>query len=450
MTEQLDPKVVEQITKEIKSFGDDIKGLKESMHSEIADVRKVAEEAKGLPEDIVLKDQLDKFAESITTKQDAMDKAVKAATEQADKIETILKRSPVGENSNKDETKQAIDFNRTMGVLQGAVTTMRPLNVEGVDVDEYGLYTKAFDRYLSIGDRALGQDEMKALSVASDPDGGYLVPTAMSQRIVEKVFETSQIRDLATVETIGTSELDVPADEDEAAAGWVGEQATRAETATPTRGMRKIIVHELHASPRATQKLLDDASQDQESWLSRKVGGKFARLENTAFVNGNGVNKPRGMLTYAAGTGASQINQINSGSATLLTADGIKGLPMELKEPYQNNAWWLMKRSSLKAVLLFKDSNNQYLWRPGLEQKGPSSLGGYSVRMADDMPAVGAGALSIIFGDIRQAYTIVDRIGVRVLRDPFTAKPFVVFYTTKRVGGDVVNFEAIVIQKVAA
>ncbi len=313
------------------------------------------------------------------------------------------------------------------------------------------VYTKEFRQFVLSGNIGrLEELSTKALAVGSDPDGGYWVTPEVSGRIVEKLFESSPMRELATVETTTSSSWEYLPDTDEPGSGWVGETQARPETTSPEIKKGEIVVHELYAEPRATQKILDDAGVNVEAWLGRKVGGKFGRDEATAFVSGNGVGLPRGILTYPAGTAWAQIEQVNSGSASTLTGDGLIDLETALKAPYRARAVWLMNRTTQAVVRKFKDGQNQYLWQPGLAQGVPPTLLGYPVRLADDMPVVAADALAVAFGDFREAYTIVDRLGIRILRDAFTAKPFVKFYTTKRVGGDVVNFEAIKIQKVAA
>lgn len=313
------------------------------------------------------------------------------------------------------------------------------------------LYTKQLVSYLRKGnDSGLIDLHAKALSVSSDPDGGYTVTPATNGRIVEKVFESSPIRQLATVETITSSSYELMVDDDEFGAGWVGENSARAETSTAKLRKVEIPVHELYAMPKASQKLLDDSGVNIEQWLGRRVGDKFGRMEATAFVSGDGVASPRGILTYAAGTAWGQIEQVNSGAAAALTADGLIDLAGAIKEPYQNGAVYLMKRASVVAAMKLKNSQNDYIWKPSLREGQPQSLNGYPVMFADDIPAVGAGNLAVIFGNFREGYTIVDRIGIRVLRDPYSAKPHVMFYTTKRVGGAVVNFDALKIQKISA
>lgn len=295
-----------------------------------------------------------------------------------------------------------------------------------------------------------GHGERKALSVGSDREGGYAVPAQLSATIIKTIRESSPIRSLAAVETIATDSLELLVDKDEAGVGWVSETGTRAETTAPELAKIIIPVHEMYAEPRATQKLIDDASIDIEAWLAEKAAERFARLEATAFVNGNGVGQPRGFLTYAAGTAWGQVEQVNSGSAGAVTADGLINLQGALIAEYGANATWVMNRLVLRDVRKLKDSQNQYLWQPGLGENTPESLLGRPIVKATDMPVAAANSLSVAFGDFRRAYQVVDRTGIRVLRDPFTAKPYVKFYTTKRVGGDVVNFDAIKIQKLAA
>lgn len=324
----------------------------------------------------------------------------------------------------------------------------------GTDVHEFGAkdldaYKAAFDRYMRKDDRALTPEETKALSVGSDPDGGYTVNPDLSGRIVMKVFETSPMRAYASIQTISTDALEGLFDLEEAASGWVAETDARAETATPQLGKWRIPVHELYAKPKATQKLLDDAEINMEAWLASKVSEKFARDEAAAFVNGNGVGKPRGLLTYADGTTLpGTIEQFDTGANGAFAsapggADVLLSALYGLKQQYRANAAWAMNRATTGLVRRLKDSNGEFVWSPGIAAGQPATLLGYPVAAFEDMPDPATGSLSIAVGDLREAYQIVDRIGIRTLRDPYSAKPYVEFYTTKRVGGDVVNFEAV-------
>jgi len=319
---------------------------------------------------------------------------------------------------------------------------------EGAADEKKAAYKKALNSYLRKGVEMPA--EVKAMTVDSDEDGGFFVTPEMSSEIVTKVFESSPIRQLASVQTIGSDSLEIIEDLDEAGSGWVGEVQARPETDTPQ--IKKIIipVHELYAQPKASQKFLDDASVNVEAWLAGKVAEKFARDEATAFVGGDGVARPKGLLSYANGTGFNQVEQIETAGSGVVAADDLIEIDNALKGAYRNGAVWLMKRQSIKVIRKLKDTQNNYLWQPGLNGGTQSVLLGSPIFEADDMPAVAAGNLSMIFGNIRQAYQVVDRIGIRTLRDPYSAKPFVLFYTTKRVGGGVKNFEAFKILKVKA
>ncbi len=329
----------------------------------------------------------------------------------------------------------------------------RPVFETGKPVESFddGERNQIVNKYLRHGENALTADEVKQLSVDSDPQGGYWVTGQMSRQVITKVTETSPMRSLATVETISSDALEIPEDIGEAAVGWTAETGVRSETASPTIGVRRVPVHEIYAMPKATQQLLDDARVNVEEWLSGKIAAKMSTTENTSFINGDGVDKPRGLLTYPAGsTNPGEIEQIHSGSAGALTADGLRSLFYALKTPYIRNARWIMGRSTIESISKLKDGGGDYLWSPGLKEGEPQMLLGHPIDRMEDMPSVVANALPVAFGDWKQAYTIVDRAGVRVLRDPYSSKPFVLFYTTKRVGGDVTNFEAVVIQKVSA
>jgi HK97 family phage major capsid protein len=264
-----------------------------------------------------------------------------------------------------------------------------------------------------------------------------------------KVFETSPMRAYASVQVISTDALEGLFDLNEASSGWVGETDTRSETNTPQLGKWRIPTHELYAKPTATQKLLDDAEINMEAWLAGKVAEKFARDEATAFVTGSGIGRPRGFLTYASGTTLpGTIERFDTGVNGAFAAapnggDVLINALYGLKAQYRANATWFMNRATTTLVRKLKDQDGAYLWSPGIAAGQPATLLGYPVAAFEDMPSPATDSLSIAVGDMREAYQIVDRIGIRTLRDPFSSKPYVEFYTTKRVGGDVVNFEAI-------
>ena len=392
--------------------------------------------------DPLTESKVNRLNAEITRAIDAAD----AAKRRIDMVETAVSRQ--GRLPAGDEWKEAEVF---------ALERKGALGTE-LGIDAYRTYKSAFRNYVRKNNAGSAVDEVKALSVGSDPDGGFTVTPDMSGRIAQLVRETSPMRQIANVVTIGTDALEGIHDLHEATSGWVGETEARAETGTPKLGEYRIPVHEQYAEPRATQKLLDDALFNVEDWLAGKIAERMARMENEAFVNGNGVKKPRGFLTYAAGTptaGAfSTIEQINAGGAGAFAAvnpgDRLINLVFALKSAYRENAAFMMKRSTLAEVRKLKDENDNYLWQPDFQLKQGGTLLGFDVVEAEDMPSIAANSLSIAFGDFKAGYQIVDRQGVRILRDSFTAKPYVKFYTTKRVGGDVVNFEAIKLMKFAS
>lgn len=350
-------------------------------------------------------------------------------------------------NDALDHYKSRLDRIETVNARPGR--EMKSLGYNGDDQSEY---KSAFNMYLRKGmDSGLEQIQTKALSVSSDANGGFLVPNQMADLIVSIVNESSPMRALATVETISSDSLDVIEDVTDMDAAWGDETTVRsAETTSSTLGRNTIDTFELYAQPQATQKLVDDASINIEEWVARKVADKMARLEATAFISGNGATQPKGILTYTAGTAFGQIQQINSGTSAVVTSDSLINLYYSLKDDYARNATFFMHRNTVQAVRLLKEATtNQYLWQPGLAAGTPDSLMGVPVAVAADMPVPAAASLSIAVADFKRAYLIVDRIGIRTLRDPFTSKPFVKFYTTKRVGGEVVNTDAIKILRLA-
>jgi HK97 family phage major capsid protein len=316
----------------------------------------------------------------------------------------------------------------------------------------------AFDAYIRGGEAAgLRQLELKAMSVGSNPDGGYLVTPELETEIGRRLANISPIRGLASVRTISSSVYKKPFMTTGPAAGWVGETDPRTQTASPVLDALSFPAMELYAQPAATSTLLEDTNVDLDQWLAGEVDQVFAEQEGLAFITGDGTNKPKGFLAYGTVANASwawgSIGYIATGAAGAFAAsnpsDVLVDLIYALRAGYRQNATFVMNRKTQSAVRKFKDSTGNYLWQPPAVPGGKSSLMGFSLADAEDMPDVAAGSLSIAFGDFRRGYLIVDRHGVRVLRDPYMAKPYVLFYTTKRVGGGVQDFDAIKLLKFA-
>lgn len=432
--DELDLSAVTQAVAEVKSGFEAFK--------EAADLREKELLKKG-DIDPLLEEKLAKINADLNEKQEIIDKLYASTRRKSITLDGV----PVSE---EELDRKAAQWAKIAAKRSGS-------QIGNFGHEEMLNYKQAFLSYIRKDDRVLSADEQKALSVGSDPDGGYVVDPDTSGRMVRKIFETSPIRQYASVQVISTDALEGLFDLDEAGYGWVGETGARTETSTPQLKQWRIPVHEMFAEPRATQKLLDDAAIDMESWLAGKVAEKFARAENEAFVNGSGVDQPRGFLTYPGGTtNPGQIVRKTTGvngdfAADPNGADKLIDVIHALKAPYRANAAWAMNRLTLGGVRLLKDSDGRMLWQPSIAAGQPSTLFGYPVASFEDMPDyTTTDALAIAFADWAEAYQIVDRMGVRVLRDPYTSKPYVKLYTTKRVGGDVANFEAIALLEFTA
>ncbi len=355
-------------------------------------------------------------------------------------------------NRALDEHKRALD--------ELTLAAARPaLGAERKSQPQLRERKAAFDRYVRKGD-AGGLDalELKALSAGSNPDGGYTVPLEIETTIDRVLAKASPIRSIATVRAIGANVYRKPITTAGAATGWVGETDTVAQTGTPNLAAIDFPAMELYAMPAATQTLLDDSQVDIEQWLADEVQIVFAEQEGAAFVGGDGSNKPTGFLHYTAVADASwswgNLGYIASGAdgafASSNPADKLLDLAYAPKQGYRANGRWVMNRKTESAVRKFKDTTGNYIWQPAASADQPATLFGYPVTEVEDMPDIASNSLSIAFGDFARGYLVVDRVGIRVLRDPYSAKPYVLFYTTKRVGGGVQNFEAIKLMKFAA
>jgi HK97 family phage major capsid protein len=394
---------------EIKSAMRDFLSAFENF-KEANDARLAAIEKKR--DDVVLTEKVDRISRALTEQKAAVDRLTLAG-----------KRPAQGETHRAEERKAAIG------------------------------------RYMRQGDpAALIALATKSLNATNDAEGGYLAPEPTERIINAAVRDISPIRQIATVREIGATVFKKPVSLGGGVAGWVGETGGRVETQTPTLASIDFPTMELYAMPAASQTLLDDAVVDIEQWLADEVQGEFAAQETSAFVSGDGVNKPKGFLSYPitedSVRGQNDIGYVASGAAGGFAAsnpaDRILDLIYAPKQAYRANARFVLNRKTLSVVRKFKDSDGNYLWQPSLVAGAPSTLFGYPVTEVEEMPSIAANSFSIAFGDFARGYLIVDRQGVKILRDPYSAKPYVLFYTTKRVGGGVQNFDAIKVMKFAA
>jgi len=315
-------------------------------------------------------------------------------------------------------------------------------------------HKKAFNAYVRSGDddglRGLHL-EGKALSTAVNSDGGYLVDPQTSDIVKSVLNTTASIRAIASVVNVEATSYDVLVDHSDVGAGWATESSTVGESDTPQIDRITVQLHELSALPKASQRLLDDSAFDIEGWLAGRIADKFARAEAGAFINGDGIDKPKGFLAHSKVDNDvwvwGNLGYVPTGIAGDITPDSIVDVVYALGAQYRANASFVMNSKTAGLVRKLKDMDGRFLWSDGLAAGEPARLMGYPVLIAEDMPDAGADAYAMAFGDFNAGYTIAERPDLRILRDPFSAKPHVLFYATKRVGGDVSDFAAIKLLK---
>jgi HK97 family phage major capsid protein len=360
-----------------------------------------------------------------------IDRAIDAQTRRLDDIALKNARPAIGQDSHRERAR-------------------------GASAPEH---KAAFEAYVRTGEAAtLRALEAKALSVGSNADGGYLVPPEIETEIGKRLAAISPIRAIAGVRTISANVYKKPFMTAGPAVGWVGETDARPQTASPALDELSFPAMELYAMPAATATLLEDAAVNIDEWLAQEVEQVFAAQEGTAFVTGNGSSRPKGFLSYTTVDNDDwewgKIGYVASGVSAAFPAsnpsDVLVDLIYAVKAGYRQNAVFVMNRKTQSAIRKFKDTTGHYLWQPPAQLGGKASLLTFPVIEAEDMPDIAANSLSIAFGDFGRGYLVVDRAGVSVLRDPYTAKPYVLFYTTKRVGGGVQDFDAIKVMKFAA
>ncbi|WPZ20201.1 phage major capsid protein [Sulfitobacter faviae] len=331
------------------------------------------------------------------------------------------------------------------------LTARSPL---GGAIDQDAPHKKAFDAYLRNGDddglRGLELDG-KSMSTAVNSDGGYLVDPQTADRVQSVLNAGASIRAVASVVQVEATSYDVLVDHADVGAGWATESGAQAETDTPQIDRITVPLHELSALPKASQRLLDDSAFDIEGWLAGRIADKFARAEAAAFVSGDGIDKPTGFLSHPAVDNDvwtwGNLGYVPSGTNANPEADAIIELVYALGAAYRKNAVFVMNSKTTAKVRKLKDTDGRFLWSDGLAAGEPARLMGYPVLVAEDMPDPATDAMAIAFGDFSAGYTVAERPDLRILRDPFSAKPHVLFYATKRVGGDVSDFAAIKLMK---
>ncbi|MEJ0027329.1 MAG: phage major capsid protein [Rhizomicrobium sp.] len=397
-----------------------------------------------------VKDAFDDFLQAFAQFKDANDERLAALERRSADVVTEEKVDRI--NKALDEQKRLLDT-LTLEAGRPALGAERKSQTDR-DVLER---KSAFDRYVRKGD-ANGLDALElksSFSAGSNADGGYTVPLEIETAIDSVLIKASPIRAIATVRQIGGTTYRKPIATNGPATGWVAETAARPQTDTPTLAVIDFPTMELYAMPAATPHLLDDSAVDIEQWLASEVQLVFAQQEGAAFVGGNGTTQPKGFLSETIVADASwawtKLGYVASGADGAFAAsnptDTLVNLAYAPKQAYRANGTWVMNRKTESVIRKFKDSTGNYIWQPGAAAGQPPTLMGYPVAEAEDMPDIASASYAIAFGDFARGYLVVDRIGIRTLRDPYSAKPYVLFYTTKRVGGAVQNYEAIKLMK---
>lgn len=395
------------------------------------DVSEVAKDLKGAFDDFKVKN--DKELEAIKSEKSKL-------SEQVDKLNEKL--------GEIDQLKSDLEKELKEGKRPGATKSSGDVQA----------HQKAFSAFLRKGknEDELADLQQKAVQVAVDSDGGFAAPEELDTTLLELLRDENPMREVCGSIVIGASGYKKLVNLGGAGSGWVGEEDLRPATGTPTLAQLEAFMGELYANPQATQQSLDDIHFNVEQWLSEEVAREFAEQEGNAFLLGNGVKKPKGILSYAMATTADKsrafgtLQKLNSGVAGNFAGDNLINLIYSTKKGYRKNAQFMMNTLTLAKARKLKDSDGNYLWQPGLQLGQPSTLLSHGVAENDDMPDAVADANAILFGDFKRGYAVVDRFGTRVLRDPFSNKPNVGFYTTKRVGGMLLDSNAIKVLALSA
>ena len=459
-----DQKVVEEVRQEIGKLGDNVKDQVEAIRKEWEDFKNLDQSSRG---EGLAEEQLNRIATSIAERTQGLEKKM---VEQRAEFEKALSREFVSEVSSVDidaphVREDVVTFNRAL-VQAGqrnfnydGEPALYQVDVTPAQVESLRNYTRAFGKFLARGENSLSPEEMREMSVGSDPDGGILVPPTMSRSVAMKTFEGDPMRQICDLETIATDAWEERVDAEEADCGYVGEKQSRPKTGTPQMFMNRIPLHEIYAAPTATQKQLDFSITDPEAWLNMKVAQRILRVSASKHIVGTGVNMPSGILNgYELVEGEpdwkqQQLEVLAAGATTGLTYAGWTEIKGAFKEEFQNNLTWLMKRGAWAQVMRIEGAGDQgYLFAPPTMVDGRlfMSIAGDPIRFSDSFEVPDTNKLSYAVGDFRVGYKIVDGPGIRVQRDPYTRKPLVEFYSTFWSGGGVQNWDAIKVIKCVA
>ncbi|MBD2779417.1 phage major capsid protein [Xenorhabdus szentirmaii] len=399
------------------------------MAIEVKDIQQVAQE---------IQQRFDEFRQKNDQRIDAIE-AEKGKL--AGQVETLN-----GKLSELDTLKSALE--------EELAGLKRPAG--GSNSKDVSEHKTAFAQFIRKGrEDGLAELEQKAMQTTTDPEGGYAVPEELDRNIISALKDEVVMRTECHVVSVGNPNFKRLINQGGTNSGWVGETDERPETKTPKLAPIEPIWGEIYGNPAATQTMLDDAFFDVEAFISSELIQEFAEQEESAFTHGDGKNKPKGLLAYGSEAQDDKdrkwgtLQHLLLKKPTEVTADEILKLIYTLRKPYRNGAKFMMNNNMLFQVRTLKDSQGNYLWQPGLQLGQPSALLGYGIAENEQFADLDAGAVPMVFGNFKRCYTILDRLGVRMLRDPYTHKPFIHFYTTKRVGSLLVDSNAVKLLKVA-
>jgi HK97 family phage major capsid protein len=382
--------------------------------------------------------------EALKTANEARLKAIEEKTGQADHLAKIDK-------INADMDQLAERLKATEAAMSRASVASVPASTDEQKA--------AFGQWMRRGDRAI--EAVKGMRVSDNENGGYLVPESVAGPLIQRLFDGSPMRQVARVQTITGSAVEGVVSYGQLEVEWLDEVSASSDPTTPTLKRYRIEVNNQRSSPRISPTLLEDGAVNVEQWLSEAIARDFSLSEQAAFVTGSGVGRPRGITTYTTAATADssrawgQLEHVKTGTSAGFGSnangtDKLIELVGKLKSGYRGAAAFMMSKGTLAATRVLKTSGGDYIWQPSTQAGNPSTLLGYQVIEAEDMPAIGADSLSIAFGNFGNGYMIVDRLGLSVLRDPFSNNPYITFHATRRVGGGVVDFDAIKFLKFSA
>lgn len=362
-----------------------------------------------------------------------------------------------------EASKVTADYDAQLAQMNDAITQMaaqikaaqtRAHRITGTTDASDSEYKTDFLQFIRKGETAA--IETKAINVGVGTDGGMAVPEEFDRHILQLLRNLSPMRQVSNVITVGSEDYKKLVNIGTAESGWVGETDARPDTSTPKLAPIALFFGEIYANPAATQKSLDDIYFNVEQWINSEVSDQFSAQEGKAFLFGDGIKKPRGLLAnpHTAAADAKRpfgtLQSVVSGLAGAIHGDSLIDLIHAAKAGYRSDGKFMMNNLSLAAIRKLKDGDGHYLWRAGLEVGAASSLLGYPIVENEDLPDIATDAIPVLFGDFKRAYTIADRMGVRMLRDPYTNKPYVQFYTTKRVGGALMDSQAVKLLKISS